>query len=194
MSAGHGHGHGGGHGQEENKKIALLISVLALVLAFSETLGKSAQTLAISANVEASNLWAFYQAKTIRMTTLRTAAESADIDLARTADPKIKEAMQKRISEWRKTADRYDNEPETNEGRKQLTARAKAAEVKHERALAAYHHYETASAALQIAIVLASAMIITNMMVLAWIAGALGIIGIVFCAIGFFAPTAVHLF
>ena len=31
-----------------NKKIALLISVLALFLAFSETLGKSAQTSAIS--------------------------------------------------------------------------------------------------------------------------------------------------
>ena len=34
-----------------NKKIALLISVLALFLAFSETLGKSAQTAAITENV-----------------------------------------------------------------------------------------------------------------------------------------------
>ena len=59
-----------------NKKIALLIAVLALFLAFAEALGKSAQTSAISDNVEASNLWAFFQAKTIRMTTLRTAAET----------------------------------------------------------------------------------------------------------------------
>jgi hypothetical protein len=30
--------------------------------------------------------------------------------------------------------------------------------------------------------------------VVVWIAGALGVVGVVFCAIGFFAPTAVHLF
>ena len=49
-----------------NKEIALLISMLALFLAFSETLGKSAQTTAISDNVGASDLWDFFQAKTIR--------------------------------------------------------------------------------------------------------------------------------
>ena len=47
------------HAAEHNKKIALLIAVLALFLAFSETLGKSAQTEGIGGNVEASNLWAF---------------------------------------------------------------------------------------------------------------------------------------
>src|SRR5262245_41431964 len=50
------HGHGGGHGkaapENQNKKIALLIAVIALFLAFSETLGKSAQTAALSYNVE----------------------------------------------------------------------------------------------------------------------------------------------
>jgi hypothetical protein len=46
----------------------------------------------------------------------------------------------------------------------------------------------------QIAIVLASASIITAMAALAWIAGALGVVGALFCGIGFFAPAAVHLF
>ena len=63
-----------GHIDPANKKIALLISVLALVLAFSETLGKASQTEALSKNIEAANLWAFYQAKNIRLTTLRTAS------------------------------------------------------------------------------------------------------------------------
>ena len=76
--------HGGGGGGEstlsQNKKIALLIAVIALFLAFSETLGKSAQTAALSDNVEASNLWAFFQAKTIRITTLRTAPTSCKVD------------------------------------------------------------------------------------------------------------------
>lgn len=182
MSGAHGHADHGG-----NKGIALLISVLALVLAFSETLGKGAQTAALAYNIEASNLWAFFQAKTLRQTTLRTAAE-----LAEHLNPG--EAAKKQIEAWRKTAQRYQNEPETGEGRDQLAARAKQAEKKRDVSMAAYHHYELASAAVQIAIVLASASIITAMPALVWAAGALGVLGVVLCAIGFFAPNSVHIF
>ena len=189
-----GHGHGSGHGGPESRRIALLIAVLALVLAFAETLGKSAQTTAIDKNIEASNMWSFFQAKTIRMTVLRTAAEAAELDLNQVSLPATKEAIEKRVASWRKTAERYDTEPETQEGRKELAARAKEAEKVRDRSLAAYHLYETASAALQIAIVLASAAIITSMAVLAWIAIGLGVVGMVFCGIAFFAPLAVHLF
>lgn len=182
------------HAGHSNKKIALLISVIALFLAFSETFGKSAQTAALSDNVEASNLWAFFQAKTIRMTTLRTAAEQMQIISDSSTDPAAKVAMGKTIDGWKKTAARYDDEPSTNEGRKQLSARAQASEHKRDIALARYHHYETASAAFQIGIVLASATIITDMMVLAWLSGALGLVGLIFTGIGFFAPHAVHLF
>ncbi|MCX7136317.1 MAG: DUF4337 domain-containing protein [Proteobacteria bacterium] len=192
--SGAGHGHGGDHSGPESKRIALLISVLALVLAFAETLGKSAQTTAIDKNIEASNMWSFFQAKTIRMTVVRTAAEAAELELNLVSMPKTKEAITERVASWRKTAERYDTEPETQEGRKELAARAKAAEKMRDRSLAAYHHYETASAALQIAIVMASAAIITSMMVLAWVSIGLGIVGVVFCSIAFFAPMAVHLF
>ena len=51
-----------------NKKVALLIAVIALFLAFSETMGKSAQTNALNHQIEASNLWNFFQAKNIRRT------------------------------------------------------------------------------------------------------------------------------
>ncbi len=181
------------HAAGHNKKIALLIAVIALFLAFSETLGKSAQTAAISDNVEASNLWAFFQAKTIRMTSLRTAAEFGRTDLPAVNDPAIRQAKEKQIDVWLKTAARYDDEPETGEGRKQLTARAHESEQKRDLAMARYHHYEVASAAHQIGIVLASAAVITGMMALAWIAGLLGITGVAFTAIGLFAPQAVHL-
>ncbi len=181
MSA-HGHGDHGG-----NKGVALLISVLALVLAFSETLGKSAQTSALSFNIEASNLWAFFQSKTIRQTTLRTAADQLEAQVDT-------EKSRKQVQAWKKTADRYQDEPDTGEGRTQLAARAKAAEKKRDLSLAAYHHYELSSAAAQIAIVLASASIITTIPLLFWTAGALGLVAVAFCVIGFWFPTAVHLF
>ncbi len=85
------------HASGENKKIALLIAVIALFLALSETLGKGAQTESISKNVEASNLWAFFQAKTVRGTVVRTAQETMEIELQAITDPKQREAMQKRI-------------------------------------------------------------------------------------------------
>ena len=169
-----------------NKKIALLISVLALFLAFSETLGKSAQTHAIALNVEINDLWAFFQAKTIRRTVVQTAAEQAK--LGTPADDAAKAALQKQIDDWQKTAARYRKEPETHEGSEELAERAKHAEHEREEATEKYHHYELASAAFQISIVLASATIITGMVWLAWVGGLLTLTGIVITALGIFNP------
>jgi hypothetical protein len=181
------------HAAHSNKKIALLIAVLALFLAFSETLGKSSQTSAITYNVAASDLWSFFQAKTVRMTVLTTAVEQAQNEVDRTADAGAKAKLLKTIEGWKKTAARYNDEPETNEGRKQLAERAKQAEEKRELALARYHQYEFASAAFQIGIVLASAEVITGIAALGWLSGLLGVFGLGFMALGLWAPHALHL-
>jgi hypothetical protein len=181
-----------GHVDPTNKKIALLISVLALLLAFTQTFAKSAQTAAISHNIEAANLWAFFQAKTIRMTTLRTAAESAEVEKRHEPSAAKREALQARIDEWKKTAAVYDSEPDKQEGRKELMARAKAAENSRARSMAAYHCYELAVAALEIAIVLASAQIITGVFFLAWISGGLGVVSLILSMIGMFSPMLLH--
>src|SRR5215207_2353778 len=177
-----------------NRTIALMIAVLALFLAIAETMGKSAQTNALSFNVEASNLWAFFQAKTIRQTAVRTAGEMVELTRPQVTDPAVSDAIAKRLDAWTKTAARWESEPETQEGRRELAARAKKAEEKRDLALARYHHYEVSSAAFQIASVLASATVITGTMALAWLAIAVGGIGLVFSGIGLFAPHAVHLF
>src|SRR5258708_4006609 len=69
------HGRGHSDSTDRNKKVALLIAVLALFLAFSETMGKSAQTAALNSQIEASNLWNFFQAKNIRRTSTIIASE-----------------------------------------------------------------------------------------------------------------------
>src|ERR1700694_3225823 len=85
------------HAAGENKKIALLIAVIALFLALSETLGKGAQTESISKNVEASNLWAFFQAKTIRRTVVQAVSDEARLSLGTVGDDAAKAALQKQI-------------------------------------------------------------------------------------------------
>jgi hypothetical protein len=181
------------HASGENKKIALLIAVIALCLALSETLGKGAQTESISKNVESSNLWAFFQAKSIRRTVVQATSDQARLSLGLMGDDAAKAALSKQIEEWKKTAERYRSEPSTGEGQDQLAERAKHAEEERDLAMAKYHHFEVASAAFQIGIVLASATIITGMIVLAWVSGLLAVTGIGFTLIGLFAPHAVHL-
>jgi hypothetical protein len=172
----------------EDKRIALVIAILALCLAFSETLGKGAQTEAISADVESANLWSFFQAKTVRMTTVRTAAEELALTADATADPAAKAAMAKQIAAWQKTAARYDSEPDTKEGRKELAARAEEEQTRRDLSLEKYHHYELASAAFQIGIVLCSAAVITGIIALVWFAGLLGVAGLGVLSLGLWAP------
>ena len=173
-----------------SKKIALLISVLALFLAFSETLGKSAQTAAITETVHANDLWAFYQAKHIRGTVLRTGAEHMQIEADRAADPALKARLAKTAKDWIANAARYDDDPKGGEGRKQLMAKAQAAEHKRDLDLARYHNYEFASAAFQIGIVLASAEVITGMVALGWLSGLLGVAGLALAGLGLWLPHA----
>lgn len=177
-----------------NKRIALLISVLALFLALSETLGKSAQTAALTYNVQANDTWAFFQAKTIRMTVLRAAAEQAQLSADGITDSDAKARYLKTIDGWKKTADRYDDDEKSMEGRKQLSEKAKELDEKREHTMARYHQYEFASAAFQIGIVMASAEIITGIAALGWLGGLLGVVGLIFTGLGLWAPHAVHLF
>lgn len=173
-----------------NKRIALLIGILALLLAFSEIGGKNAEQDALAKNIEASNLWAFFQAKTIRGTTLRTAADAMEVELAGATDPATRERLQKRIDSWKATIARYESEPETNEGRKELIVRAKAAEAKRDISSARDDKYDIVSGLLQIAIVVSSAAIITGVALLAWTGVGLGVLGLALMVVAEVAPTA----
>jgi hypothetical protein len=181
------------HAGGSNKKIALVIAILALLLALSETLGKSAQTEAISLNIKASDTWNFFQAKTIRQTAIRTASENAVVQLPLASIPEVKDAMSKQIGRWNETVARYESDPKEKDGRKELREIAEGFEHQHETTLARYHNYELASAGFQIGIVLCSAAVITGMVILAWLAGGVALLGIAFMGLGLFAPHLVHL-
>jgi hypothetical protein len=189
------HGHGGSGKpllESANKKIALLISVFALFLAFAEVLGKSSQTEGISLNIKASDTWNFFQAKTIRQTTLRTAAQALTTEAAITPDEARKTVLLKQADDWMKTVARYESDPAEKDGRKELRALAEKYEHDRDTHLSRYHHYEFASAAFQIGIVLASAAVITGMIALVYAAVGLTVVGLGFMGLGFFDPHLLH--
>jgi hypothetical protein len=188
--------HAAHEGGRDNKKIALIIAVLALFLAFSETFGKSAQTAALNAQIEASNLWNFFQAKNIRRTMTIVATEMAKIDTVAAGTDQHKAALAKQIDEWTKTAARYRSEPEAGggkgEGTQELSRRAQEMEKVRDHELNKYHNFEFASAAFQIGIVLASAAVITGIITLAYAAIGVGLIGVVLTGTGLFMPELLH--
>ena len=156
------------HGNRSAKLIGLLISVLALFLAVSEMLGKSAQTHALALNIEASDTWNFFQAKTIRQTMLRTNMEGMKLQ-ADVSKPEV----EKQMTAWQASIDRWESEPSTNEGRKELIKKAKEIEAKRDGYLEQYHAYEFASLLIQLGIVLSSVTLLTSIM---WFsAGSIGL-------------------
>ncbi|MGL4241536.1 MAG: DUF4337 domain-containing protein [Beijerinckiaceae bacterium] len=180
----------GSHSPTEgsNKYVALLIAVLALCLAFSEMLGKNAEKASMQSNIEASNLWAFFQAKTIRRSLAQNLIEFTEMDSVGVADDARKAAVAKQVDSWKKLAARMESEPDTNEGRRELMKRAQDAEKKRDLMNIKNEGFEIASAILQVSIVVASAMIITGVAMLAYVAGALGLVAVGFISLAQFAP------
>ena len=177
--------------ESEDKRVALVIAILALFLALAEAGAKNAQHRSTEQNIESSDLFNFYQAKKIRSTIAETAAQTLEAERVAITDPKAQEAMEKQIVDWKTMAARFEKDAKNpQDSLDAIQERARGAAEGRELSNHKLEHFEYASGALQIAIVLASAAIITGMTVLAWIAVGLGGLGAILMALGYLAPTA----
>ena len=174
------------------RKLALLIAALAALLAIVSMQDDNSAQDAIRSNIEASDLWAFFQAKTLRQFVLERDSEILQLERGGASLDRW-EAIDAQLKAWKAKSDQYESDPKSGEGRKELMARAQAAEAARDEALAANNMFGYASAALQLAIVLASASIILGVGWLAYGAFGLGGVALVFAGLGFFAPTLVPL-
>jgi predicted XRE-type DNA-binding protein len=173
-------------------RTAIMIAVLAALLAVTGLGGQNAAKEATNNNIFASNLYAFYQAKNIRQTSFALAADALEIELANpAASPETKTAIQKKIDGYRKNVSRYESEPDTNEGKKELLVRAKAMEVIRDHALKQDPYFDYAEVLLQIAIVLASVAIVSGIGWLVFGSALLGILGTLLMINGFLLLVAI---
>jgi Domain of unknown function (DUF4337) len=177
--------------ESENKRVALIIAILALFLALAEAGAKNAQHRSTEQNIEASDLFNFYQAKKVRSTIAETAAESLEAIAPTVTDEKASAGIEKQVAAWKATVAKFEKDPKKPEDSlDKLQDRASEAQEGRELSNRRLEHFEYASGSLQIAIVLASAAIITGIGILAWAAAGLGLIGAVLMAFGYLAPTA----
>jgi hypothetical protein len=151
---------------------ALIISVMAVILAVAGLGGDNVGEDMVHNNIAASDTWAFYQAKNVRQTSFRLAADELEMVLAANAGmpAEVRQRMEERIASYRATVARYDDEPDPSapgdtlrgEGKKQLAARARFHEAARERAGEQDNNFDYGSILLQIAIVLGSVSLLAS--------------------------------
>jgi len=161
---------------ELNKWVGVYIGVLAVLLAICGVGGANAAKDATRANIEASNTWAFYQAKTIRRTSYTLAADEVELRLA--AEPGMaapaRKALEDKAKGYRAEADRLKKDPD--DGTDRLVAKGKALAIERDVALRKDPYFDWSQALIQIAVVLASVhLIIGNFMLLGLSAGLAGL-------------------
>ena len=161
------------------QRAAIFISFLAMLLAITGLGGQNANKETLNNNIQAANAFNFYQAKTIRQTSLMLAAD--EIELAWAVTPGLSDearaALAKKLETYKANIARYESEPSTGEGKKELMARARAHEEARDHAIKQDPYFDYAEALLQIAIVLISVSLVAEIIWLAFLGGGLGLIG-----------------
>ena len=155
-------------------KAGLVIVFMALFLAGNTYLANNFSGIAQTNLLKASNTYGFYQSKSIK----QSIAEGQLEDAKRRKDTDRVEKLQAKI-------DRYESDPKTGEGKKELLAKAQAQEAARDEARLHGPWLTFAGMLFQLAIVLLSASIlaVNNKMYSASIA--VGAVGLVLMAQGF---------
>jgi hypothetical protein len=177
--------------EKHRNQAALTIAVLAAVMAVGDLGGDNAKDAMIHNNIQASDTWNFYQAKNIRQTFYKLQADALEREMA--AAPDRAGRLQADLEKYKKTAARYEDEPDAaapndatkGEGKKQLMARAKSYQEAREVAERKNDSFDFAKMALQLAVVLGSVSILAVSRPLLWAAGLLGVVGALLTLNGF---------
>ena len=178
-------------------RAALIIAFMAMLLAITSLGGGNAGEDIMNNNIQASDTWAFYQAKSIRQTANKLAAEELEIEMKLRADqlsPETRQELERKIEQYKKTVERYEDEPDPNdpnnplkgEGRKQLSAKAKDFEAQRDRAQQQDPNFDFSEALFQIAIVLASVAILATSRMILYVSLIAGLLATVLMLNGFF--------
>ena len=175
------------HSGVDQKRGAILVSFLAMFLAIVTLGGNNAAKEATQSNILASNFYSFYQAKNIRQTAYKIASDQMELELLNDKlSATSRAAFEKKIQDYKKNIARYESEPETQEGKKELLAIAKQHEATRDLALRQDPWFDYSQSLLQIAIVLTSVGLVMGSAAFFWTAAGLGLVGVVLGLNGFF--------
>jgi len=169
------------------RRAALAIGLLAMLLAITGLGGDNATKEMVNSNIQASDTWAFYQAKNVRQTEYRLALDAVQLRLQTEPNltPEQRSALERQAAGYQDTINRYESEPSTGEGKKELTEKAQGFEAQRAHAGLQDPNFDYAQALFQIAIVLGSVSIVAAARWLLWMSLGMGAIASVLMVNGF---------
>ena len=144
-------------------KAGWVITVIALLLAVNTYIANGKSSSVLQNTIKANDTWNFYQAKSIKQSI-------AEGQLEESRDPKRRAELQAKI-------DRYESDPKSGEGKKELMAKAKAIEAARDDAKKHGPWLTFAGTAYQFGIVLLSASILAVSMPMFWASIAVSALG-----------------
>jgi hypothetical protein len=170
------------------KFTGIYLGIVAMLLAITALGGANATKTMLAANIQASDVYGYYQAKNIRQTVYQLTAEQLETELL--SQPGMPEEARGKINgmikRFRERVDRYESDPTTGEGKKELLAKAKEFEAKRDHAAERDPNFDFAEALFQIAIVLGSVSIVAASRSLVKLSGVLAIAGTLLMINGYF--------
>lgn len=173
--------------RDRDRWIGVYIGILAVILAICSMGGGNAAKDATLKNIEASNTWAFFQAKNLRRQALRLQVEQ--LEILRDSDPNLpdaaKAAIASKIAEHKAEDAKLTSDPVKNEGLDELWTRGKSLEAERDVAMRKDPYFDYGEAFLQIAIVLAGIAIISGGSMLLLTSAAMGFLGALMTLNGF---------
>jgi len=145
-------------GKPFTKRVALTTAIFAVALAISSLGGSNAMKEMLLAQQQASDQWAFYQAKVIREHLYRQQKQRLELDLLEkeALKPEVRKRYEALLQETAKEANRY--------GLEKKGIKKEAEKLEHERDVnrSKDPYFDYAEVLLQIAIVMASIAILAH--------------------------------
>lgn len=170
------------------KFTGIYLGIIAMLLAITALGGSNATKTMLNSNIQASDIYSYYQAKNVRQTVYQLTAEQLDSELL--ALPYMPAAartkIEERIQRYRERVERYETDPSTGDGKKELLSKAKEFEATRDRAAERDPNFDFAEALFQIAIVLGSVSIVAASRPLVHLSGILAIAGTLLMINGYF--------
>ena len=154
-------------------KAGWVITVVAALLAVNTYIANGISSGILTNTIRANDTWNFYQSKSIK----QTIAENARDDAAARRDTK-------KVAELTARIDRYETDPVSGEGKRELMARARGLEAARDEAKLHSPWLTFAGSALQLSIVLLSASILAVSMGMFYSSIVVGLIGAILMSQG----------
>jgi hypothetical protein len=179
----------GTHAAERFRKLtAIYLGIVAMLLAIASLGGANATKAMLNANIQASDTFAFYQAKYLRQTTYRLVADQLEAMLAAQPDlaPPPKAKIAQEIARYRARADSFESDPKSGTGKQELLVAARRWEAARGRAARQDPNFDFAEALFQIAIVLGAVSIVAEARWLVTLSAVLTVVAALLTVNGFF--------